>query len=251
MATENGTEISDFEKQRLANIAERDALLKKLKLESQSAGLFGSPKTPKAAPKPKKPTPKRVKTEASSPLPRRQSSRLKGIAAESEVAKRKAEEEYEVAKEAERAKKMRRTDSFTAGDIFVAGQKLDGDSLIGVDVITKGVAEPYVRTFGDEDIKKTADKDLRALREEMNGLKLWEAWDPQSMFLLLMDLNAQSGTNMGRHYRDQDHARACLYHDVSPLRVEAAHFRWGQDGSPRYLRCVAGEARRRRRRRRK
>jgi hypothetical protein len=38
-----------------------------------------------------------------------------------------------------------------------------------------------VRTFGDEDIKKTTDKDLKALREEMNGLSLWSQWDPQSM----------------------------------------------------------------------
>lgn len=190
MTTEGPAEISEFEKQRLANIAERDALLKQLKLESQSAGLFNSPKTPKAnVQKPKKPTPKRVKEESSPPLPRRQSSRLKGIAAESEVTKRKAEEEYEVAKEAERAKKTRRTDSFTASDMFIAGQKLDGDSLIGVDVITKGVAEPYVRTFGDEDIKKTTDKDLRSLREEMNGLKLWEAWDPQSMTTSLVISN--------------------------------------------------------------
>jgi WD repeat-containing protein 76 len=218
MATENGTEISDFETQRLANIAERDALLKKLKLESQSAGLFGSLKTPKgSAQKPKKPTPKRVKVESDSPLPRRQSSRLKGIAAESEVAKRKAEEEYEAAKEVERAKKMRRTDSFTAGDMFVAGQKLDGDSLIGVDVITKGVAEPYVRTFGDEDVKKTTDKDLKALREEMSGLKLWETWDPQSMYLPLMDLNARSGTNIGLNYRDQGHAGARLHDDFPPF----------------------------------
>lgn len=214
MATENGNEISDFEKQRLANIAERDALLQKLKLQSQSAGLFGSPKNSKTK-TPKKPTPKRVKVENDSPLPRRQSSRLKGIAAESETAKRKAEEEYEVAKEAERAKRMRRTDSFTAGDMFVAGQKLDGDSLIGVDVITKGVAEPYVRTFGDEDVKKTTDKDLKALREEMNGLKLWETWDPQSMYLLLVDSNPRSATNMGLNYRDQGHAGACLHHGFS------------------------------------
>lgn len=223
MATENGTEISEFERQRLANIAERDELLKKLKLQSQSAGLFGTPKTPKAnAQKPKKPTPKRVKEENVSPLPRRQSSRLKGIAAESEVAKRKAEEEYEVAREAERAKRMRRTDSFNASDMFVAGQKLNGDSLIGVDVITKGVAEPYVRTFGDEDVKKTTNKDLKALREEMNGLKLWEAWEPQRMIPPLIDLNARSGTDMGLHYRDQGHTRACLRYDFPPFRIEAA-----------------------------
>lgn len=187
MTTEKKTEMSDFEKQRLANIAERDALLKQLKLESQSAGLFSSSKTPKSNQKPKKSTPKRAKQE-SPPVPLRQSSRLRGIIADSETAKRKAEADYEVAKELERAKKTRRTDSYSASDMFIAGQKIDGDALIGVDVITKGVAEPYVRTFGDEDIEKTANKDLKALREEMNGLKLWEAWDPQSMLPHLVPL---------------------------------------------------------------
>ncbi|CAG8082485.1 unnamed protein product [Penicillium nalgiovense] len=173
-------ELSEFEQQRLANIAERDALLKKLTLESQSSGLFASPKTPGtngAKPK-KRPTPK-VKTEEDTVTPRRTSSRLKGIAAESEVAKRKADDEYEAMREADRLKRMRRTDSFSQADMFVSGQKLSADSLIGVDVITKGVAKPYERTFGDDEIEKTTDKDLKALREEMNGLQLWESWDPQ------------------------------------------------------------------------
>lgn len=173
------SELSDFEKQRLANIAERDALLKKLTIESQSSGLFASPKTPSTnVTKPKKrPTPK-VKVEEDT-TPRRTSSRLKGIAAESEVAKRKADDEYEAMREADRIKRMRRTGSFSQADMFISGQKLDAESLIGVDVITKGVAQPYERTFGDDEIEKTTDKELKALREEMNGLKLWESWDPQ------------------------------------------------------------------------
>jgi hypothetical protein len=190
MTTDSTHGLSEFEKQRLANIAERDALLKKLSLEAQSAGLF-TPKPPGSnAPKPKtKAPPKRIKEEES-PLPRRQSSRLRGLTADSEVVKRKAEEQYEAAREAERAKKVRRTDSYSANDMFIAGQKLNGDSLIGVDVVNKGVAEPYVRTFGDEDIKKTTDKDLKALREEMNGLSLWSQWDPQSMnYIVLLRAN--------------------------------------------------------------
>ncbi|KAJ5606414.1 DNA damage-binding protein cmr1, partial [Penicillium lagena] len=171
--------LSEFEKQRLANIAERDALLKKLNLEAQSSGLFPTPVKDGAVKAKRKPTPKRVKTEEETPLPLRKSSRIRGLKADSEVAKRKAEEEYEIAKEVERAKKIRRTDSFTMSDMFVAGQKLSGDSLIGVDMLTKPVATPYKRTFCADDISKTTDKDLKALREEMSGLKLWEAWDPQ------------------------------------------------------------------------
>lgn len=179
-----GEELSEFEKQRLANIAERDALLKKLSLDAQSAGVF-PPKMPRGTtgdqskPK-KKPAPKKVKTEES-PLPRRTSSRLKGIAADSEVAKRKADEEYDLRQEEERAKRVRKSDPFSFNDIFVSGQKLSGDALIGVDVVTKGVAVPYQRTFGEDDIKSTDDKDLKALRKEMNGLSLWEAWEPNRM----------------------------------------------------------------------
>ncbi|KAL2785197.1 WD40-repeat-containing domain protein [Aspergillus keveii] len=178
-------ELSEFEKQRLANIAERDALLKKLSLDAQSAGLFPlKPKGPsgdQSRPKKKKPAPKVKKEE--SPLPRRTSSRLRGIAADSEVAKRKADEEYDRRQAEERAKRVRKSDSFSLNDIFVSGQKLDGDALIGVDVITKGVAVPYQRTFGDEDIKSTTDKDLKAVRKEMSGLNLWEAWEPNRIKL--------------------------------------------------------------------
>ncbi|KAJ5363153.1 hypothetical protein N7541_003997 [Penicillium brevicompactum] len=170
-------ELSEFEQQRLANIAERDALLKQLKLESQSSG-FSTPKSANnSANKSKKRATPRIKEEVDTP--RRTSSRLKGIAAESETAKRKADDEYEAMREADRVKRLRQTGSYSQADMFVAGQKLSGDSLIGVDVITKGVAKPYERTFGDDDIDQTTDKDLKALREEMNGLSLWEAWDPQ------------------------------------------------------------------------
>jgi hypothetical protein len=175
-------EISDFEKERLANIAERDALLKQLSLDTKSAGLFATPPKPPGSGglKPKKrPAPKRVKKEEEDTTPRRTSSRLKGIAAESEVAKRKADDEFDAMRAAARAKRIRRTDSFTQADMFVAGQKLTGADLIGVDVITKGVAKPYERTFDSTDIEKTTDKDLKAIRKEMNGLKLWDAWDPQ------------------------------------------------------------------------
>lgn len=176
-----GHEISEFEKQRLANIAERDALLKKLTQEAQSSGLF-TQSLPKGTlgnnSKPKKKPPVKKVKEEESHAPRRMSSRIRGIAAESEVAKRKADEEFEAMRQDERAKRTRKSDSFTYDDMVVWGQKLSGDSLIGVDVVTKGVAKPYGRTFGDTDIKETTDKDLKALREEMSGLQLWDAWEP-------------------------------------------------------------------------
>ncbi|EXJ92759.1 hypothetical protein A1O3_01311 [Capronia epimyces CBS 606.96] len=170
-------EQSDFEKQRLANIAERDALLKKLTQEAQQAGLYSKPasagppngqKRPAKA-KRKEPPAKRVKKEIEV-VPRRTSSRLAGIQADSEVAKHKAEEEYEKAKDVERQRRQRVT-----GDLNFAG---DGSSLIGTDVLLKGVATPYERTFDDDDIRETSDQELKALRQRMSSLGLWDAWEP-------------------------------------------------------------------------
>jgi WD repeat-containing protein 76 len=174
-------EISDFEKQRLANIAERDALLKKLTSEAQQAGLYQKLPSKAAvngsgAPHKKKTLVKRVKKEEDSG-PRRTSSRLAGIQADSEVAKRRADQEYEAAKEQARAKRQRVSGDLILGDIMVNG-KLDGTSLLGTDAILKGVARPYERTFGEDEIGETTDKELKSLREQMSGLALWDAWDP-------------------------------------------------------------------------
>lgn len=169
-------EQSDFEKQRLANIAERDALLKKLTQEAAASGLYSKPANggpqsgTKRAAKPKQPPAKRVKKEIDV-TPRRSSSRLAGIQADSEIAKEKAEKEYEQAKEVERQKRQRVT-----GDLNFADGGMGG--LIGTDVILKGVAKPYERTFDDADIKETTNKDLKKLRERMSSLEIWDAWDP-------------------------------------------------------------------------
>ncbi|EXJ58315.1 hypothetical protein A1O7_05740 [Cladophialophora yegresii CBS 114405] len=172
-------EPSDFEKQRLANIAERDALLKKLTQEAQSAGLYTKPPVVQqkrtATAKPRGPPAKRVKKEAAEIVPRRTSSRLAGLQADSEVAKQKAEVEYEKVKEVERARRQRVT-----GDLSFSGTgtATDGSSLIGTDVLLKGVATPYARTFDERQIHETSDKDLKALRQRMSGLQLWDAWEP-------------------------------------------------------------------------
>ena len=166
-------EQSDFEKQRLANIAERDALLKKLTQEAAATGLYskpasaGAPNGNKRAAKSRAPPAKRVKKEADL-QPRRTSSRIAGIQADSEVAKEKADQEYEQRKVEERQRRMRVT-----GDLSFAD-----DSLIGTGTILKGVAKPYERTFDEDTVKETTDKDLKALRQRLNGLELWDAWNP-------------------------------------------------------------------------
>jgi hypothetical protein len=167
-------EESDFEKQRLANIAERDALLKKLTQEAHQAGLYtkpaSKPLTNSTSKLKKKPTPRAKNVEDVGS--RRTSSRLLGIQADSETAKRKAEDAYEQQKEAARIKRQRVSGDLRFGEIAVNG------ALLGTDTLLKGVAEPYKRTFGDDEIRHTTDKDLKKLRERMNGLELWDAWEP-------------------------------------------------------------------------
>jgi WD repeat-containing protein 76 len=40
------------------------------------------------------------------------------------------------------------------------------------------VAKPYERTFHEETIRETSNKDLKALRERMSGLQVWDQWEP-------------------------------------------------------------------------
>ncbi|EEQ85852.1 hypothetical protein RJZ56_005956 [Blastomyces dermatitidis] len=176
--TESVPELSDFEKQRAANIAERDALLKKLTQEAQSSGLFtkgSSTKSSRPVSQSTKKTPaKRVKKENEAPVPRRTSSRLAGLAADSEIAKRKADEQYEAQKAAAQAKRIRVSGDLKMGDILVGGQKWDGSLFLGEEA-----APPrFARTFGGDDIEKTTNKELKSLREKMSGLNLWEPWEP-------------------------------------------------------------------------
>lgn len=174
------TEISEYEQRRQANIAERDALLKRLALDAASVGL--APKSaPKASTSASRPSKKRVpavkvKEEIT---PRRTSSRLAGLTADSEVAKRKAEVEYEAVQEAARAKRQRVSGNLDLKDIVVAGKEWDKTENFLVDVVSRG-ARPYERTFGETDVHETSDTELRALREKMSGLELFEGFEPNS-----------------------------------------------------------------------
>lgn len=167
-------ELSEYERKRLENIAKTQALLRNLELEAAQAGLAPASKSAaKPAPKTRRAAPKRVKKEEAVPV--RKSSRLQGIVADSEVAKRKAEEEHEALRQAERAKRQRVTGDLNLGDIVVSGKAWDphGNFLSHV-----GPARPYERTFTDEDIDSTPDKNLKDLRKRMGGLELWDAYDP-------------------------------------------------------------------------
>lgn len=169
-------EMSAFERSRLANIATNQAIVKDL--SSAAAKIapkpVGRPKTPasrkKAAP---------VKREE--PRPTRTSSRLAGIEADSETQKRKAEVEYEFAVEQAKAKKLRVSGDLNFSDIVVDGKKWNKDDgfLSG---IMRG-AQPNVRTFTEDDVKETTDEGLKALREKMSGLEIYDGYEPNRKLL--------------------------------------------------------------------
>ncbi|EKD18797.1 uncharacterized protein L3040_008701 [Drepanopeziza brunnea f. sp. 'multigermtubi'] len=167
-------EMSAFERSRLANIATNQAIVKDL--SSAAAKIAPKPiARPKSAAPRKKATP--VKKEITRPS--RTSSRLAGIEADSETQKRKAEVEYEFAAEQAKAKKQRVTGDLNFSDIVVDGKKYRRDEgfLSG---IMRG-AQPNVRTFTEEDVKETTDEGLKALRETMSGLELYEGYEPNQI----------------------------------------------------------------------
>lgn len=178
MARKEAVELSEYEKQRQANIAQRDKLLKQLALDASSAGLGPKPVAKPSIRKDnaqKKKTPvKRVKEEV---LPRRTSSRLAGLTADSEVAKRKAEDEYVAVQELARIKRQRVSGDLNLSDIVVSGKEWDKSENLFADVVSRG-ANPYVRTFGEAEVKETTDKQLRALRDKMSGLELYDGFEP-------------------------------------------------------------------------
>ncbi|KAJ4286191.1 hypothetical protein N0V88_008093 [Collariella sp. IMI 366227] len=162
--------ISAFERKRLENIANNNAILSGISTTADK--IIPKP----APPKPKRAAAPRVKRE---PVKReqptratRQSSRLAGLDADSDTLKRKFEVEAEAEAEKAKAKKMRVSGDLNLGDIKVEGNRWGG-GLKGLPV--RG-AQPGVRTFTDEDVDGTADETLKKLRVRMSGLQLYEKW---------------------------------------------------------------------------
>lgn len=172
--------ISAFERKRLENIANNNAILSGISTTADK--IIPKP----APPKPKRPTAPRAKREPvkrEAPRPTRQSSRLAGIGADSGVLKRKFEVEAEAEAEKAKAKKMRVSGDLNLGDIQVEGRKWEGglDGLAGLKGLSARGAQPGLRTFTDKDVNGTADKGLKDLRLRMSGLKLYEKWPVQGI----------------------------------------------------------------------
>lgn len=160
--------ISAFERRRLENIAANNAILRDISTTAEKIIPLPKPEPVKRAAAP------RVKREpvTRAPVrPTRHSSRLAGLDADAETLKRKAEVEAEADSNKARQKRTRVSGELKLGDIKVEGRKWDGE-LGG---IFRG-AQPGLRTFTEDDVKETTDKDLKELRIRMSGLKLYEKW---------------------------------------------------------------------------
>ena len=179
---EEDPELDDYERQRQENIAQRNKLLKDLALDARAAGLAPkraqdtNAKSKSTSHKKRKPAAKKIEDNE----PRRTSSRLQGLVADSEVAKRKAEEEHVAVQEAARIKRQRKTGDMNLGDVIVKGESWDSSQNFLVDIMKRG-ANPYERTFGDTEIKSSSSKELRALREQMSNLELYEGFTPNNI----------------------------------------------------------------------
>jgi hypothetical protein len=172
--------MSSYQLMREKRIAENKALMESLGLVNLSKELQESvrdQKAKKAAAQPKKKKPVIKKEPA---IPTRSSSRLAGLEADSETAKRKAEDEYQLVKEAERAKRLRVSGDLDLKDIVVEGQWDKSQNFL-VDV-TRG--KRFEKTFTEDDIRETTDKDLKQLRQTMNRLKLYEKFEPTRIHYL-------------------------------------------------------------------
>lgn len=173
-------EMSAFERKRLENIAANQAMLKDLSNAAQKIIPQPAPKKPVGAPRGKRIKSEPVKRD--SPRPTRTSSRLAGIEADSETHKRKAEVDAEFAAEQNKARKRRISGDLNLSDVVAEGKKWDKGSEF-LSGIMRG-AVPYQRTFTEDDIKETTNKGLKALREKMSGLELYDAYEPNSLLEL-------------------------------------------------------------------
>ncbi|KAH8197086.1 hypothetical protein TruAng_008756 [Truncatella angustata] len=158
--------ISSFEARRRENAAANKALL----AESQAAGQ----KIKRAAKPPPKPVAPRKRTRAEPAqrtrvMPTRQSARLSGASTEIKLESLKTEAEI---RDADRpAKRARMTDDLDLSKVTLEGTRwVNGDALAN---FSQG-AQPYVRTFTEDDVKDTDDEKLKTIRNSMGDLEIYD-----------------------------------------------------------------------------
>ncbi|KAF9874322.1 WD repeat-containing protein [Colletotrichum karsti] len=168
--------LSAFERRRLENIAANQTILKDLANTSNKI----MPDKPKPAPRASRSATVKKEAPATPAGPTRRSARVAGLDADNETLKRKYEVELEDQAAKEKAKKTRVSGDLKLGDIAVDGKKWNhGMESLGA-LLPRG-AQPGVPTFTGDDVENTSDKDLKELRQRMNGLELYEKWSPHDI----------------------------------------------------------------------
>ncbi|KAI5293272.1 hypothetical protein KEM52_005692 [Ascosphaera acerosa] len=177
------SELSEVEKERLANIRERDELLRKLHQEALSSGLIlpASPLSPGHKRSRKAATPhKRVKREpAESPRPTRSSARLRGLQADSEAERQKYEAEQEAVRDEERRRRMRVSGDLKVEDIVVGGTRWNNE-LKGLGISPSSDATRWRAVKEEEEEEKppvAVGKELAEVRDRFHRLRVWDQWE--------------------------------------------------------------------------
>ncbi len=190
--------LTAWERRRAENAKVNNEILNSI--SKTSAKVFGPVQS--TAPTKKKPSRKAkaepVKREL--PIATRRSARVAGLDADPETLKRKlgVDLEYglgESAAQTAREKRLR-----VSGDLNLSDMQVDGrwqGSLAGLTGLTKMAptgAQPGVRTFTyDEDEgEKTTDKTVKALRQEMNSLQLYEKFEVKGMCIQVQQRPSQA-----------------------------------------------------------
>ena len=207
--------ISAFERRRLENIAANNAILRDINVTA--AKIIPTPRPEPVKRRTAAPRVKREPVKKEPVRPTRRSSRVAGLDADSETLKRKYEVEVEADNEKARQKKSRVAGELKLGDIKVEGRKWDGE----IGGIFKMGADPGVRTFTEDDIKETTDKDLKELRLRMSGLKLYEKWAVNGRHNAV-SLHGGPRLTCSRY---QDSAPAGLLNGIPPNGREAHNIR--------------------------
>ncbi|CAK7230153.1 hypothetical protein SBRCBS47491_007489 [Sporothrix bragantina] len=184
--------LTAWERRRAENAKANNEILNSISKTSAKVFAAAAKNTNSTATK-KKPA-RRVKSEPvqrDAPMPTRRSARVAGIEADPESLKRKLDGtdgvlEYGIGESA-RDKRLRISGDLSLNDMQVDGRwqgTLKGLSeLSSTGASTRPGVRPGVRTFTDEDIQETTDKELKALRQEMNSLELYDKFEVKDLKL--------------------------------------------------------------------
>lgn len=184
--------LTAWERRRAENAKANNEILNSI--SKTSAKVFAAAnKTAKPAATKKKPA-RRIKSEPiqrETHMPTRRSARVAGIEADPDTLKRKLDGtdsnvlEYGIGESA-REKRIRVGGDLSLNDMQVDGRwqgTLNGlTELSSTGASTRPGVRPGVRTFTSDDIEETSDKNLKALRQEMNRLELYDKFEVKGRY---------------------------------------------------------------------